>query len=139
MSRINYEGKMTDEYPAWVWKVVSEYTLNPFDYIKVIECLKSKYGRRKPKIYFATIEEITKSPNIVKPKLRVLQLGTGESSDNGTLYYFKTKTSFEIGIENNYYYIEQEGLIWVSEVMSQVLERQVRMYNKNKKLLVEVK
>ena len=138
ITKVDYSGKMTDEYPAWVWSVVNDYALDPFEYCKVSNYLKEKYGRCRPRIYWATIKEIVKSPEIVKPKLKVLHMDTGEGSDNGTLYYFKVETVFEIGKDDDTYRAEREGLIWVSKIMSQVLECKLRMYNDKKELVVEV-
>ena len=137
-NRVDYSGKMNDEYPSFVWGVAHNYAVDPFDYVKVSEYLKKKYGKCRPKIYWATIEEITKSPEIVKPKLKIMNLSTGVNSDKGALYYIKVNTSFEIGKDKDYYRVQRECLVWVSEIMSQVLESKLRMYNDKKELVVEV-
>ena len=123
---VHYDGSMIDEYPAFVWRVVSNYTTDLFNYCKVSDYLKEHYGRKKPKILFPTINEIVKAPPITKPKLRVMHMDTGAGSDNGTLYYFRTQTYFDIGEDQ--FQVKQEGLIWVSEIMSQVIERKFRLF-----------
>jgi len=119
---------MTDEYPAWVWQVVTDYVLDPIDYKKIHEYLKAKYGRKKPKIQWAIIEEIVKAPSTIdeRPKITVVSFPHVRCSENGALYYFRLNTHFDIAEDS--YRIEQEGFIWVSEVLGQVLKRTVTLY-----------
>jgi len=135
MNTIRYEGKMTDCFPSWVWEVATDYLQNPFDYTKIIDYLKNKHGKKRPKIIWTTIEEITTAPAISKPKLQLFQLDTGKNSNNGKTYYTKLQTIFTI--ENTNYHIDQEVLIYVSELLSQVLERKVYLYEDDN-LVVEV-
>jgi hypothetical protein len=133
---LRYDGKMTDEYPAFVWQVVSEYATNLFNYCKVVDYLKEHYGRKKPKIVFPTIEEIVKAPAITKPKLKVMNLIIGAGSDNGNLYYFRTRSHFDI--DEDQFMVKREGLIWVSEMMSQLLESKYQLF-KGEKMIMEIK
>ena len=140
-SRIDYEGKMTDLVPAEVWKIAVDYVLDPFDYCKIVDYLKNQHGRKQAKIDWATIKKMEAAPPSVcialgiqpKPAMEVIQLESGKTSNTGEMYYIELSTLFSQGGIN--YKIHQEVLIWVSELLGQVVKRKVTLSNDDEKLV----
>ena len=124
---IRYEGKMIDMIPAWAWQVATDCAYDIFNYVKVYDYLKEHYGRKKPKLDWIMIKEITSSPTLEKPQLQVISnIG---SSENGKQYYAKTITFFII--QNDYYRVEREILMWISECMSSVTKSNYKLFKGN--------
>jgi len=140
-SRIHYEGKMTDLIPAEVWAMATNYLLNPFDYCKIVDYLKKQHGRKQAKIDWATIKKMEVAPSSVctalgiksKPTMEVVYLESGKTSNDGEMYYAELNTLFSQGGVN--YRIYQEVLIWVSELLSQVVKRKVTLFHDDEKLV----
>ena len=132
---IRYEGKMIDMIPAWAWQVATDCAYDIFNYVKVYDYLKEHYGRKKPKLDWIMIKEITSSPTLEKPQLQVIQLGTGKTSENGKQYYAKTETIFIIN--NDIFKTEREILMWISECMSSVTKSNYKLFKGNE-LIMEI-
>jgi len=140
-SQIHYEGKMTDLIPAEVWAMATGYILDPFDYCKIIDYLKKQHGRKQVKIDWATIKKMEVAPSSVctalgiksKPTMEVVYLESGKTSNDGEMYYAELNTLFSQGGVN--YRIYQEVLIWVSELLSQVVKRKVTLFHDDEKLV----
>lgn len=137
LNNIYYCGKMTDMYPSWLWNTVYDYACEgPLNFIKVLDYLKERYGRKRAKMSFAEIEitKVDSEPKIIKPKLQVFR-SDGVNSNNGKLYHFLIKGALEIA--EDYYKTKDEGLIYVSECLSQVLERETTFSTKdNEEIMV---
>ena len=130
---IRYDGKMTDIIPAWTWQVATDYAYDIFNYTKVNDYLKEHYGKKQPKLDWVTIKEVTSSPALEKPQLKVISsIG---SSENGKQYYAKTETIFTIA--NDTYKVEREILMWISECMSSVTKSNYKLF-KDKELIMEI-
>ena len=124
---IRYDGKMTDMIPAWAWQIATDYAYHIIDYCKVSDYLKEYYGRKRIKLEWVTIKEITSCPKIEEPRLKVISsIG---SSENGKQYYAKTETIFTIA--NDTYRVEREILMWISECMSSVTKSNYKLFKGN--------
>ena len=124
---IRYDGKMTNMIPSWAWQISTDYAYDIFNYTKVNDYLKEHYGKKQPKLDWVTIKEVTSSPTLEKPQLRVIS--SMGSSENGKQYYAKTITFFTI--QNDYYRVEREILMWICECMSSVIKSNYKLFKGN--------
>jgi hypothetical protein len=56
---IEYRGKMSDSFPAWAFQMATRYALNPIEYSKVENYLKENFGRKKAKVTYAEIIQMS--------------------------------------------------------------------------------
>ena len=125
---IRYNGKMTDQIPAWVMVTVVNYGNKPAMYTKVSEYLKANHNRKKMKI---------ESVDIIKiENLSDLPVGTRVFRVDGSyggFYGYEVETMIEI--DKTSYVIIQKGRIQVSEGISQVMSNHVILYKDNEIIL----